>query len=151
MKKSKKIKEDIAQVIPIAEVTECGTSLRQSMHKQSLVNNLTPLQLNDDNIFQKHAIIESLVPEILHQLNQIDTCMENVRALIRPHTTRNRTCDGYPVFTQDFDVYKQFLDYQRAQLCQVLEQDLVFWTEKKQETNRVKSDLLKHMQLLEQQ
>ena len=95
----------------------------------------------DETILMKSAQIKDIIPRIPDELDTIDRCMQNVKDLIRPHTTLNRACDGYPVLSQDFEVYKRMLHYQRDQLCDVLEQDLLFWKDKEQTTAKVKTDI----------
>ena len=97
--------------------------------------------LLDEAILQKSAQIKDIIPRILDELDKIDRSMQNVKDLIRPHTTLNRACDGFPVLSQDFDVYKRMLHYQRDQLCDLLEQDLIFWKEKEKETAKFKTDI----------
>ena len=84
----------------------------------------------DETVSQKVALIEDLVPRVLAELDTIDKSIKTVKDLIRPLTAAfNRTCD--PVLSQDFAVYKSLLSYKREQLCQILEQDLLFWRDKK--------------------
>ena len=92
-------------------------------------------------IIQKSAQVKDLMPRILEELDKIDQSMQNVKDLIRPHTTVNRACDGYPILSQDFEVYKNMLQYQREQLYEVLTQDLVFWQQKEKETDQAKTEL----------
>ena len=92
----------------IAQTEECET-----LDEVPLQNNEKPT-LSEDLVAEKYALMEALVPKILHELDMIDQCMQNVRDLIRPHTTLNRSGDiNFPLFSEDFDSYKQCLEYKR--------------------------------------
>ena len=67
------------------------------------------------------------------ELNKIDEGMDRVRALIRPHTSLNRAEANFPPLSHEFNEYKSCLNYQRKQLCLMLEEDLLFWAKKLRE------------------
>ena len=85
------------------------------------------------------------------ELDRIDGAMQRVRDLIRPHTSLNRAGDGLPLFSRDFSVYRDCLQYERDYLCTLLEQDLLFWTQKCEETSNAKVELLSQIKSLEEQ
>lgn len=76
--------------------------------------------------------MQQLAPQILYELNQVDKHMQNVRDLIRPHTSMNKTKQA--LFSEPFDVYKECLTYQRQKLCQLLERDRLRWEEQASKT-----------------
>ena len=69
------------------------------------------------------------MPRVITELDTIDQSIQTVKDLIRPLTALGKT--GDPVLSQDFSVYKSLLSYKRDHLCQTLEQDLLFWRDKK--------------------
>jgi hypothetical protein len=55
-----------------------------------------------------------------------------------------------PLFSRDFAVYKNCLQYQRDKLCDLLEEDLKFWTLQFEKTSGALSKSAKRDQLIGQ-
>ena len=106
--------------------------------KQREVDERDFLLTHEHMIMDKLSVVEELAPLVITELNAIDTSMQRVLDLIRPHTSMNRAANTLPLFRQTFDVYKQCLQYKRVKLCQMLEQDKIFWEEKAEQCAKAK-------------
>ena len=88
----------------------------------------------------RHDTMKNLLPQILAQVEIINTAMQDLKNLIRPHTGLNRANDDYPLFSQDFEVYKQCLQYKSTELMELIQDDVTFWDALKKKTQQFKPD-----------
>ena len=79
------------------------------------------------------------MPQILQELQVIETAMQRASDLILPHAWINDKSDPFTVFSQEFAVYSECLSYEGSKLRDLFMSDVSFWEDLMQKSTDTKA------------